>query len=313
MEKQFEITAASIKDDFCNYTYEIIKGVGFGDTHQVKGKGIVDPDMLNAFAKLNVHLAVLDDAFLLSGIEVVNIDLHHTHELATNYAVTGFKVKGEGENKSVVLVGNKYITSASGRIAIETPKIFIGNASTYKWRQELDNAIEKAREEVALYKNGKYTVAETSGDEDPNQSEMSFEPQEEEAANMIESANMYRNGGKAQLWLNRVSGTQITQGQISKLSRMKLSDYDATLKGWVLAGYNLHEEKNSHLLVHFRMLLSYSHNSKKLGKKIKDLVVHWLRRSISKICTSTAHWPILALIYCGSCSGRLESATTDVI
>jgi len=130
--KEFEITAASIKDDFCNYTYDIVNGVGSGDTHQVKGKGIVDTDIVIAFAKLNVHLSVIDDAFKLSGIEIHNIEQMHSHELATNYTVTAFKVKGKKEDKSIVLVGTKFITSAAGRIAIETPKIYIGNG---KWKQ----------------------------------------------------------------------------------------------------------------------------------------------------------------------------------
>lgn len=179
IQKQFEITAASIKDDFCNYTYEIIQGVGSGDTHQVRGKGIVDPDMLNAFAKLNVHLAVLDDAFLLSGIEISNIDEFHTHDLATNYTVTGFKVKGDSEDKSVILSGTKYITSASGRIAIETPKIFLGSASVYKWSQELGRAIENARVEVELYKAGKCSQSEPVEVDAENQSTIEFTVQEQ--------------------------------------------------------------------------------------------------------------------------------------
>lgn len=39
--KEFVIKEASIKDDFCNYTFEVASGVGIGDTHNVKGKGII--------------------------------------------------------------------------------------------------------------------------------------------------------------------------------------------------------------------------------------------------------------------------------
>lgn len=177
--KQFEITAASIKDDFCNYTYDIVNGVGSGDTHQVKGKGIVDTDMLNAFAKLNVHLSVIDDAFKLSGIEIPNIAQMHSHELATNYTVTAFKVKGKKEDKSIVLVGTKFITSAAGRIAIETPKIYIGNGSSYEWASELDEVIENARLEVELYKGGKCTSVEPGEINDENQIQIEFNQEEQ--------------------------------------------------------------------------------------------------------------------------------------
>lgn len=181
-KKPFEIMAASIKDDFCNYTYEIKQGVGAGDTHQVKGRGIVDPDMLDSFAKLNVHLAVLDDVYAHSGIEIDDIDKFHGHELSTRYTVTGIKVKGDGENKTVVLVGTKFITCASGRIAIETPKIPVDKFSSYKWYNELDAAIERARTEVELYKGGKYTVSEASEITHEDQTELDFvtESQEQE-------------------------------------------------------------------------------------------------------------------------------------
>lgn len=178
--KAFEIMAASIKDDFCNYTYEIKQGVGAGDTHQVKGKGIVDPDMLASFAKLNVHLAVLDDVYAHSGIEIDDIDKFHGHELSTRYTVTGIKVKGDAENKSVILVGTKFITCASGRIAIETPKIPVDKFSSYKWYNELDAAIERARTEVELYKGGKYTVSEPMDINNENQGVLEFTNEEAE-------------------------------------------------------------------------------------------------------------------------------------
>lgn len=178
--KAFEIMAASIKDDFCNYTYEIKQGVGAGDTHQVKGKGIVDPDMLTSFAKLNVHLAVLDDVYAHSGIEIDDIDKFHGHELSTRYTVTGIKVKGDAENKSVILVGTKFITCASGRIAIETPKIPVDKFSSYKWYNELDAAIERARTEVELYKDGKYTVSEPVDISNDNQITLEFSNEEAE-------------------------------------------------------------------------------------------------------------------------------------
>lgn len=159
-EKSFSIMEASIKDDFCNYTFKIINGVGSGDTHSVKGSGIIEDDMRDAFSIFNVHLATIDDVFKLSGIEMEDIDNHHNHELTSHYHVTGFKIKGGIENESIILIGSKYVGTAGGRIELVTPKIPLDNLSSYHWYNELKAAADKAREEVALYKEGKYTAVE---------------------------------------------------------------------------------------------------------------------------------------------------------
>jgi hypothetical protein len=166
-EKIFTIKEASLKDDFCNYKFEILRGVGSGDTHSVNGSGIIEDDMRDAFARLNVHLAAIDDVFKLSGIELENIDNYHNHELTSRYNVTGFKIKGGTENESIILIGSKYVGTAGGRIELATPRIPLDNLSSYQWYNELKEAADNAREEVALYKEGKYTAVEED-DEKPN-------------------------------------------------------------------------------------------------------------------------------------------------
>jgi len=175
----FRITKAKIKDDFCNYDYTIITGVGAGDSHGVKGRGIVERDMHEAFSKLNVHLAVIDDAFLRSNIEIEDINSLHGHDLTLLYSVNGIMFKGPKDAESVVLMGTKYVTCAAGRIELESPLIPLDNLSSYKFYEELKIAVEKARTEVALYKEGKYTpVEEPSGINDENQGKL-FEEEEE--------------------------------------------------------------------------------------------------------------------------------------
>lgn len=89
--KQIEIVSGTIKDDEkCNYAFEVKSGVGLGFIHDVKGKGIVMEDMKKAFARLNVHMAVIDDAFGHSKIDMDNIDNFHNHELVALYNVSGF-------------------------------------------------------------------------------------------------------------------------------------------------------------------------------------------------------------------------------
>lgn len=166
-DKPFLIKEASIKDGFCNYSFEIIKGVGLGDTHGVKGSGLVMDDMHTAFSKFNVHLAAIDDVFKHSGIEVENIHTMHNHDLTFLYNVTGFKIKGSQEDESIVLIGSKYVGSAGGRIELETPKIPLDNSSSYKWAYELKEAATNARIEVSLYKEGKYQPVDEDVEEKP--------------------------------------------------------------------------------------------------------------------------------------------------
>ena len=156
--KKCTIKEASIKDDFCNYTFEITEGVGTGDTHSVKGRGIIMDDMKDAFRNFNVHLAAIDDVFKLSGIELENIDDYHNHELTSRYNVSGFKIKGNSENESIILIGSKYVGTAGGRIELQSPKIPLDNLSSYQWYNELKEASDMARNEVALYKDGKYHI-----------------------------------------------------------------------------------------------------------------------------------------------------------
>jgi hypothetical protein len=124
--KPFIITKADIKDLYCGYTYKINAGVGQGDKVTVDGNGIVDDDMVNAFAKLNVHLAYIDDVYKHSGIEIDDIDKFHTDNLALLYYVTGFEIKGSEDQEKIILTGSKYI-NCGGRIKIVTPEIILDN------------------------------------------------------------------------------------------------------------------------------------------------------------------------------------------
>jgi hypothetical protein len=151
-ERKLEIKDATIKDGFCHYGYEILKGAGKGDIINRKGSNIVHPDMDRAFKRLHVHLAVIDDVFHFSGIAIDNIDTFHDHEITDMFHVHGIKLKGTQENERVVILGSKHITS-SGRINLETPAISL--TTSYKWYNELKTAVDAIRREVELYMEGK--------------------------------------------------------------------------------------------------------------------------------------------------------------
>ena len=174
--KEFVIKKASINDSLCNYSYKILNGVGVGDTHTVKGTVICADSMLEAFAAFNVHMACIDDVFKHSGTDIDDIDTMHGHKLATIYTVTGFEIKGEAEDESIILTGNKYIGSAGGRIELTTPKITLDNLSSYKWYNELKEAADNARYEVELYKGGNCTAKEQDDSQDMVQAKLTFGP-----------------------------------------------------------------------------------------------------------------------------------------
>lgn len=180
-EKPFKIMNATIVDDFCNYGFEIKSGVGIGDKHNVKGNGIIEQDMKDAFEKLNVHLAAIDDVFKHSEIDIDNIDKFHNHELTGDYQVTGFKISALGENEAIVLVGHKHVSCSGERMDIQTPKIPMDSLSSYQWYNELKDASDKARLEVELYKGGKCTKVVESDEEDPKQLNIGHEMDMESA------------------------------------------------------------------------------------------------------------------------------------
>jgi hypothetical protein len=170
-EPEFVVTQAAIKDGFLNYSYEILKGPNRGFVHNVKGKGIIMDELQEAFNKFNVHLAVIDEVFHHSGIEINDVDKLHTDPLAMNYSVTAFKLKGDEGAESVMLTG--YKGTALGDIDIISPQIAIDNLSSYHWHNELQTAVEQARHQVELYMDGNFEMPEK--EEKPTAKQMTID------------------------------------------------------------------------------------------------------------------------------------------
>jgi hypothetical protein len=158
-DRQYKIMRGEIKDELCNYSYEITAGKALGFKHNVDGKGVIDEDMIKIAKKLNVHLAVVDDVFSVAGIEIKDIDKFHKHELTSKYVVTGFKITGDEEAESVQLFGSKRV-SVGQRMKLESGKIPIDSASSYLHYNELREAVNSWRQEIAEYHEGKFTQVE---------------------------------------------------------------------------------------------------------------------------------------------------------
>ncbi len=177
-QKPYIITDAVLAEGFCNYSFKVCEGHDAGDTHKVKGSGLVLEDMPKAFQKFNAHLACIDDVFEHSGTDVTSISKMHNHELTALYDVTGFKIKGSEENESIILMGTKEVQCSGGHIAIQTPAIPLDSLSSYPWWKELKDAADDARNEVAEYKQGKCEAVEEKTD--PQQLTIAHGMEEEE-------------------------------------------------------------------------------------------------------------------------------------
>lgn len=161
LEKPYTIMEASIKDDFCDYAYEIKTGIGAGRLHKVNGKNsglIIDDDLRNAFVSLHPHMACIDMAFKDSGQDVQDIDSMTNDDLTFRYYASGFKMKGGEGDESIIIIGNKSVDM--GYMPFESPKISLESSSSYKWYNELKTVADNLRLEVELYEGGKGTKTE---------------------------------------------------------------------------------------------------------------------------------------------------------
>ena len=164
LDKEVEIKGASINDALCTYSYELLKGPTRGDTLNHKGAHIIHDDLQIKFDGLDVFFAHLDDAYTGNTNTTPLTDLEQEVE-TEKYHVTGFKISGVEENKSVILSGWKEVST--GIIKFESPKVKYSSA--YLYLSDLKFRIQEAVNEVEEYRNGK-----TAPQDDPNQMHMDF-------------------------------------------------------------------------------------------------------------------------------------------
>lgn len=151
--KPIQITSASIKELTCKYSYEIMAGAGKGDkVKNREGANFIHDDLNNAFQQLNVHMAILDDAFKsVYGDKLPGLDELNNHEITTHFDVTTVKITGQDENYGIIIYGDKIVKH--GAIMLESPKI--KSTDGYIFFAELREAVELVMDEVYEYMNGK--------------------------------------------------------------------------------------------------------------------------------------------------------------
>lgn len=170
---EYVIIGAKLNDGKVDFSFRMQKGIHQGEVTNTKGAGIFFDSLQEAFNMFAVHLAVIDEAYKHKGVEIEDIDMKHTDELETTYAVSSFKIMGEDDAESIVLIGSKY--TALGDISIQTPKIPMDGLSSYKWYNELKTVSDQVRAEVASYKEGNFEVYEK--EDKPTSKQLTIAPQ----------------------------------------------------------------------------------------------------------------------------------------
>lgn len=153
--RPYDIMGAQLKDGYCNYDVKVVLGQMNGERSTVNGPLIVSQDLREAFRRLNVHLAIIDQAFAHAKEDVQNIAGARPHELVYEYMVDAIKIKGADERIKVSIAGTKALSTVSGRMKCETPYILLDAGTDYKWYNELLEDVENLRREVELYREGK--------------------------------------------------------------------------------------------------------------------------------------------------------------
>jgi hypothetical protein len=174
LEKEIEITGATLNGDFCNYSYDLLKGKTKGDSVNRKGSNIFHDDLKKAFWKLNVHLALICeeiDALEVEDIEALEniifedikdengktiekdvFDKGSIADIVTRFKVSSFAISGTGENESVVLIGTKTL-STGDHVGLKSPKTHW--EGEYLFINELRSVVGDLKQEVEEYSNGK--------------------------------------------------------------------------------------------------------------------------------------------------------------
>jgi hypothetical protein len=151
-EKELEIISASIKDELCNYGYELLTGRNSGDKIPTrKGAHFIHEDLQEAFKNMDVFLAHIDGVFNSWANNQTHISELEEKEDLENYHVSSIKITGQEENKAVIIGGTKH--TVHGDISFQTPKIKYNGS--YLYIEELEVRLTTLISEVEQYMDGK--------------------------------------------------------------------------------------------------------------------------------------------------------------
>lgn len=164
-KKNIEIRSGKLHGITCQFKYEHTVAENTTNTVKVDSAVPMHDDLPAAFAKLNVHLAVIceeirpDELPDIDNLPVLDTDPDLTDAdqdpLAlklSRFQVTAFQISGTGENEGVVLTGSK-ILSTGDLVSLQTPAVKW--RSPYAFSNELHIAVFDLVTEIEEYMNGK--------------------------------------------------------------------------------------------------------------------------------------------------------------
>lgn len=181
-----EITKAKItKDSTLVATYKDENG-----TTTVEGKNLVTSDLINAFAKLIPHIALLTEQKEANEVEMIE-DV--PDEISRILDVTGYSIGGDGDNEGVTLVGKRFLKTGKVLNLCSPFTMFNNENEQYANCFELLQEIQACEFEVKEYLfNKKWRVV---------QQELPFEEDTEIAEvqpDAVPEAEVYANSDVAE-------------------------------------------------------------------------------------------------------------------
>jgi hypothetical protein len=115
----------------------------------------VHPDLLQAYANLRLHFALLSGYMPVKGIKEKDFV---KEDLVEEFTVIGFSLK-DGDNPGFVLTGQKKL--ANGKVVtVNTPftRFEESEETGYKFIEDLEEKIQRAVKEVEEYLGGKFAT-----------------------------------------------------------------------------------------------------------------------------------------------------------
>lgn len=145
------MVSAHRKGDVCYYSYE--ESLPDNETNKISVKPtmLMHDDLLNAFNSLVGHFALICEEIGVKQIKDISIP-EFTSTVATEKSQKLFVLGVKYDGASVSIVGSKLLKTGD-ELKLETPHILI---SDYKYRQELQVAVDELEAEVFEYHNGKH-------------------------------------------------------------------------------------------------------------------------------------------------------------
>ncbi|MES2004304.1 MAG: hypothetical protein V4450_07270 [Bacteroidota bacterium] len=156
-----EIRSATLKGDFCNYSYDLLVAPNTTDTINRKSSLLIHDDLKALFKKLHPHLAVICEEINkdeIPDIEKIDDYDHEEHtedsleNMVAHFTVSSFAISATGENEAVTISGSRRLSTGDYKKIETYPVKWTGG---YAFIHELRALVDELKVEVEKYMMGK--------------------------------------------------------------------------------------------------------------------------------------------------------------